>query len=185
MDGPGKDRNDDELATELQRLTDDERAATSADARRREASLRRQAAEEGTLLGVLLDLAERDQALSLVTVTGRTLRGLIRTVGADFVGLRGPAGEGALVPTTAITAVRTEPQAGPTVGDRVVEVDSPMRNVLADLAAKRPWVAVHTIAGDSMSGHLISIGRDVLSIRVENASTGYVPLTAVADIVLP
>lgn len=176
---------DDGLDAELRRFTDDARASASADARRREASLRRQAAEEGTMAGVLLDLAERDQLVSLVTVAGRTLRGLIRTVGVDFVGLRGPAGEGSLVPMASITAVRTEPDAGPSVGDRVVEVDSPLRGVLADLATQRPWVAVHTRAADSMSGQLSGVGRDVLSVRGENANTIYVPLTAIADIVLP
>ena len=174
-----------DLDARLRAFTDEARAAAGADARRREASLRHQASEEGTVAGVLLDLAERDQLLSVTTAGGRTLRGVIRTIGADFVGLRAPGGEGAMVPTASITAIRTEPQAAPTVGDRAVHIGSSLRVVLSDLATERPWVSVHTVTDEGVAGTLWSVGQDVLAVRAAAATTTYVPMAMVGDVVLP
>lgn len=182
---PGADGDADPLDAPLRDLTDRQRADDAAEARRRGRWLRRQAEEEGSLAGVLLDLGERDQAIALSTVTGRTLRGVIRTIGADFVGLRGPGGEGSLVPLLALTAIRTEPGATGTVGDRVVAVDTSLGAVLADLAADRPWVALHTVAGEGVAGELLSAGTDVLRVRSPAGATTYVPLATLADVVLP
>lgn len=170
---------------DLRDLTDEQRAAAAADARRREHWLHLQATDEGTFGGVLLDLGEREQSLAVSTRTGRTLRGVIRTIGTDFVGLRSPGGEGALVPLGAITVIRPEPGSAPTVGDRLVRMDASLATVLRDLAAERPWVSLHTVANDGLAGELRSVGQDLLVLRSHTGENTYVPLATVGDVVLP
>lgn len=170
---------------ELRNLTDEQRSTAAAAARRREHWLRQQATEEGSFGGVLLDLGERELLLALSTRSGRTLRGVIWTIGTDFVGLRAPGGEGALVPLGAITAIRPEPGSTPTVGDRLVQVDASLSAVLRNLAAERPWVALHTVTGAGLAGELRSVGQDLLVLRSEAGEITYVPLATVSDVVLP
>lgn len=170
---------------DLRNLTDDERAAAAADARRRQHWLHQQAADEGSLGGVLLDLGERKQLVALSTAGGRTVRGVIATMGTDFVGLRSPGSERVLVPLAAITAIRPEPGTTPTVGDRLVHVDASIGAVLHGLAAERPWVSLHTAAEDGAAGELRSVGQDVLVLRSLAGEATYVPLATVTDVVVP
>lgn len=179
------DGGSDRFDTDLRALLDLQRATDAAAQRRREHWLRQQSAEEGTFAGVLLDLGEREQLLALTTVTGRVLRGVIRTIGGDFVGLRSPAGEGALVPLKAIASISPEPGSGPTVGDRVVQVDASLSTVLGNLAAERPWVSLHTLAGMALAGELRAVGQDLLVLRCGADGTTYVPMSTVGDVMLP
>jgi hypothetical protein len=179
------DHGADPFDAELQRLTDHQRRAEAADARRREHWLRHQAAEDGTFAGVLLDLAERRRLVALCTVTGRVVRGTVRTVGADFVSVRATGGERSLLPLRAITSIRAEPGASPTVGDRAVEVDTSFTAVLGDLASERPSVSLHTFDGEGIAGNLRSAGRDLVTLRSDpGGTTFYVPLAAVSEITL-
>ncbi len=177
----------DHLDADLRELTDHQRAASAVEARRREHWLRRQATDEGSFGGVLVDLAEHDRLLAVSTVTGRTLRGVIRTIGADFVGLRSSAGESTLVPHRAVTAIRAEPSSAATVGDtseRAERVEASLAAVLQDLAGERPWVSAHTVDGDGVAGELRGVGQDLLLLRSPVGDITYVPLVAVTDVVL-
>ena len=170
----------------LRDLFDDEQRADAVRNRRREHGLRRQAEEAGQLAGVLLDLGEREQLVVVATSAGRNLRGVVRTVGGDFIGLRSPAGDGALVPLSAIAAVRTEPGAERTVGDRVVRMDGSLVAVLTDLAAGRPFVAIHTADGRRIAGELRSTGHDVLTLELpDGGGSIYVAISAICDLALP
>jgi len=179
------DGGSDRFAADLRALTDQQRADQAAGARRRAQSLRTQSAEAGSFAGVLVDLGEREQSLAISTLSGRTLRGVIRTIGADFVGLRGPSGEGCLVALAAIAVARAEPGAAPSLGDRVVEVDTGLAGVLAGLAPERPWLSVHTASGEALTGSLLRVGLDVLAVRSDAGATAYVPLRNLSDVVLP
>lgn len=170
---------------DLRVITDEQRAADAAAQRRREHWLLRQAGEAGTFEGVLVDLGEREQLLALSTTTGRVLRGVIRTIGADFVGLRAPSGEGALVPLAAITVARPEPGSRPSVGDRLVQVDTTLLGVLANLASERPWVSLHSLGGETIAGHLREVGRDQVVLRTSADLDAYVPVQAISDVALP
>lgn len=170
---------------DLRNLTDDERAAAAAGARRRQHWLHQQATDEGSLGGVLLDLGERKQLVALSTTGGRTLRGVVATMGTDFVGVRSPGGESVLVPFAAITAIRPEPGTTPTVGDRLVRVDASLATVLHGLAAQRPWVSLHAGSEDGAAGELRSVGRDVLVLRSLAGESTYVPLASVSDVMVP
>lgn len=179
------DGGPDPLDAHLRDLTDHQRAVDAAAARRREHWLRQQATEEGHLAGVLLDLGERDRPVAVATVGGRTLRGVIATVGADFVGLRGPGGEATLIPLPAIAGVRAEPRARSTVGDRPVVVRRTLGTTLDDLAADRVQVLLHTAGGGGVAGELQRAGTDLLRVRTSAGDTTYVPLAAITDVVLP
>lgn len=167
------------LETELRELTDRQRVSDAAESRRREAFLRRQAAESGTFAGVLRDLGERQALVVVSTADRRQLRGLIRTIGTDFVSLRTPGVGAYLVMLGAITAVRAEPDATASIGDRVVQVGASLGAVLAELVADHPAITVHTLAGDHVEGELRSGGLDVVSLRTGDATT-YVPLEAIS-----
>jgi hypothetical protein len=173
------------IEAELRAVTDEARVADAAAARRRKRWLLQQASEESRFAGVLLDLGEREQLLAVTTRTGRTVRGVVRTIGEDFVGLRAPSGEGTIVPLAAITSVRAEPGALPALGDRLVRLDTGLATVLHDLAAERPWVSLHLACGGRMAGELHSVGRDLLVLCSPNGTAIYVPLATVSDVVLP
>lgn len=169
---------------ELREMTDRVRAQEAAVARRRQRSLLHQSAEDGTFAGVLTDLAERRTSIALHTRAGRLLRGTIRTLGSDYVGLVGPGGDQMFVPLTAITGVRPEPGTRPTVGDRRERWAATMHAVLVELMTERPTVAVYTVGGDRVPGLLWATGRDVVSIRRGADGDCYVPLDAVNDVAL-
>ena len=170
--------------TDLQRFTDEQRRADAADARRREHWLRHQAGEEGTFAGVLVDLAERNRLLAVQTRAGRTLRGAVRTLGTDFVGLSGVAGDSTLIPLTAVTSVRPEPDSIESLGDRTVTVAASFDLTIAELAADRRRVSVHTTGGDHHAGLLWGVGRDLLVLRTDDAGSVYLRLAALNDVVM-
>ena len=168
-------------------FVDDLRRREAADARRREYWMRRRSAEEGTFSGVLIDLAERGAGVALTTAAGRVLRGTLQSLGNDFVGLGAPGGESTLIPLGAVTSLRADPDSPPSRGDRPVRVDADWTTTLTELAADQPKVSLHGLAGDRLAGVLWSVGRDLLTLRIDGpklptASLVYVPLTAVNDL---
>ncbi|MCU1497495.1 MAG: hypothetical protein JWM47_1448 [Acidimicrobiales bacterium] len=185
MTPAGVDGGSDRFDADLRAITDQQRALDAAQARRREHNLRAQAGEAGNFVGVLADLGEGEQPVAMSTGTGRVLRGVIRTLGSDFVGLRGPGGDGTLVSMAAICAVRSEPGRAPTMGDRMVQLTSTLGGVLGDLASERPWLTLHTTSGDALVGRLVRVGLDVVVLRTQSDGSGYVPLAKINDVVLP
>src|SRR5204863_961971 len=107
------------LIGDLGRWAADSRASDAARARTRERWLRRQAAEEATLPGVALDLAERGDAVVLKTTSGRAHRGRLVAVARDVWVLRSDASHGSggedgmagatFVATDAIASLRAQP----------------------------------------------------------------------------
>jgi hypothetical protein len=97
------------LDAALGRLTDETRGDEAARARSREHWLRRQADEEASLGGVLVDLAERGDRVVLSTVTGRRHRGWLVAVGDDFCVVRAESGAEVLVSHRGLATVRAEP----------------------------------------------------------------------------
>lgn len=169
---------------DLQELTDDLRRADAVASRRREMWLRRQAEEEGTFHGMLVDLTERQGSLALHTRAGRVLRGPIATLGADFIGIRGARGQTGLVPLSMVTSVGPEPGTAATVGDRAVTTTATFDVTVADLAAERPPALVHTTGAERAAGRLWTVGRDFLVVRSEPVVDRYVPFDAVNDLTL-
>jgi len=168
----------------LRALIDDQRHADAVARRRSEHSLLGQAAELGTLAGVLVDLAERRVPVVVTTTSGRSRGGVITSLGADFVGLRGPGNEWVLVALGAVSSIRPRPGARPTTGDRLVRSDAELADVLAGVAAERPEVALHAGSGDGHAGQLRAAGRDVITLVQPDGVVVYVSLAAVTDVVL-
>jgi len=159
-----------------------DRVRDAAEARSRTHWLLRQAEEEGTLAGVLADLADRAEVVVCTTRTGRRHVGAVHALGADFVALR--CGRGTvLVTLDAVAQVRTQPGAAAVAGDRVVRVDRRFADVLAELVADRPDVVIGAGAAEAR-GELRAVGQDVVTLRVDSRPpvVAYVALAATDEV---
>lgn len=196
MDRPSADRPGDAaivarvlgegLDARIDRWAADARVDEAARRRARERWLRHQAEEEGSLAGVLADVAERGVPVAVHVRGGRQHRGEVRAVGADFVALRSGATD-VIIAITAVTSVRTRPGEASTLGDRSITSSLRLVDVLAGLAAERAAVLLVMAGGDdAVAGVLGSVGRDVVGVRVADAPavTAYVPIGAIVEMVL-
>ena len=150
----------------------DGRVDEAARARARQHWLERQAAEDATLLGTLLDLAERGEPVVITTQAAKSVTGVVVAVGADFVVVRGSGRGDAFVPVDRLTVVRTAAGAPPPVGDRPVGFALTLGSALLELAPERPAVIVS--AGDDIHGSLVSVGRDVVTLALDGARRDHV-----------
>lgn len=166
---------------DLRRFTDEARRIDAVESRRRQQWLRRQAEDEGTFHGLLVDLTERQGALAFQTRAGRVVRGRAVTLGADFIAIVGAQDGTALVPLSMVVAVSPEPGTVPSVGDRPETTTATLAATLADLAAERPTVTLHTTASGRVAGTLWSAGQDFGVVRAAAGDT-YVPFIAVNDL---
>src|SRR5271154_74501 len=73
---------------DLTRLISSVRADDARGSRLRERTLRAAASAEATMVGVLLDLAEGHQELTIRMTSGRLVRGSVELVALDAVALR-------------------------------------------------------------------------------------------------
>jgi hypothetical protein len=164
----------------------DARADEAAQGRARQAWLRREAASEATLIGLLVDLAERGADVVIDLAAGdHTARGRLRAVGDDFAVLSTRAGHLCLVATAAIVAVRAvgEPQLPEPLGDRPPPLTTGLADALALLAADRPPVQLVVMpSGRTVAGQLVSVGADLVTVQPAGARPGQrgVPPAAVA-----
>jgi hypothetical protein len=163
----------------------DARVADAAGRRSRERWLREVAAQEATMAGVLLDLAERRTAVALDTGAGRSHRGVVVAVGVDFVALQLRSGAEVLVALRAIAAVRLLAGEDVATGDRGDATGITLVEVLSTMAAERTRVLLVT-RGEPVSGELRSAGRDVVTVRTDadQPATAYVPLDGVLEVVV-
>ncbi|MGI8984431.1 MAG: hypothetical protein ACR2HM_07865 [Acidimicrobiales bacterium] len=172
-------------AGDLERWAADARAREAADARVRERWLRAQAAEESSLEGVLLALAERDETVVVTTVAGRRHRGAVVGVGVDFAALRAPAGLTTLVAFAALGDIRVVDsgrRSATTTGAAGAGLGARLGEVLAQAAGQRPRVSVQTGAA-GLLGELRAVGGDLLTLRADGAAgTVYVPLASVSEV---
>jgi hypothetical protein len=173
----------DPLAARIDRWAADARVDEAARLRARERWLRHQAEEEGSLAGVLADVAERGAAVALHVRGGRRHRGEIAALGSDFVALRS-AGADVIVALHAVTSVRTLPGEATTIGDRSTGTSHRLVDVLAGLAVERAAVLLVLADGDAVAGVAVSVGQDVVGVRVAGgaAVTAYVPVGAIVEV---
>jgi hypothetical protein len=156
-----------------------------------ERMLRQAAEEEATFTGVLVDLAERRDVVTIRTSGGRSLRGIIRAVGRDFVIVRDSELPPAFVAFAAIASIRSPSARGSrpddVAGSRSAPIDATLAVVLSGLAADRPRVHV-AVEGEAASlvGELRAVGRDVVTLRLDadQRPTLLLPISAVREVVL-
>jgi hypothetical protein len=176
----------DGLAARIDRWAADARIDEAARLRARERWLRHQAEEEGSLAGVLADVAERGASIALHVRGGRRHRGEVAALGSDFVALRS-AGADVIVALPAVTSVRTLPGEAATIGDRSIGTWHRLVDVLAGLAAERAAVLLVVADGDeAVAGVVRSVGQDVVGVRVAGGPTvtAYVPVGAIVEVVV-
>ncbi len=196
MDGPSADDPGeaavvagllgDGLAARIDRWAADARVDEAARLRARERWLRHQAEEEGSLAGVLADIAERGASVALHVRGGRRHRGEVAALGSDFVALRS-AGTDVIVALPAVTSVRTLPGEASTIGDRSIGTSHRVVDVLAGLAAERAAVVLVLADRDeAVAGVVLWVGQDVVGVRVAGgaAVTAYVPVGAIVEVVV-
>jgi hypothetical protein len=157
----------------------------AASERARQRWLERQATEDATLLGVLIDLAERSRPVAVRSSGGRTARGRVVALGADFVAVREERLGDVLIPTRAIATVRAAPGDVSTVGNRPASLVVVLAEALLELAADRPTVLL-SAANEEHRGNLRSVGRDVLALMIEGErrETIHVAIDAIDHLVI-
>lgn len=151
-------------------------------ARARTAWLARQAHEEATFVGVLVDLAERERPVLIDTTTGRHHSGRLRVVGEDFCCLRTPREVDVLVHYGAVASVRPAPHEPGPAGDRLLAPIVTLRAALSALAGTEARVVVTPTAGAGLRGELRSVGLDVVVVRLDDGRAAYVRLASVAEV---
>ncbi len=84
-------------------------------------------------------------------------------------------------------SVRPDARGPGPVGDRVVHAELALAEMLSLLVADRPRVLILTVADtDGVAGELRSVGRDVVTVRLdgEPRASAYVAVTAIAELSL-
>jgi hypothetical protein len=184
----------------LHRLRDwaaGDRAAAAAAGRSRARSLAEQAAGDATLLGLAVDLAEEAAAV-VVSTPSQRWSGRLAGVGADFLLLERSGAGPALLPVEGIAWLERAAASGwapPGARDRRLDeagrpaedwasADSRLRpagdrrpalalglaGALEGLAAERAPVCVWS-AARPLTGEVLSLGRDVLTLRLDRPAT--------------
>ena len=176
------DREADPTA-DLARLVADTRQVDASRARARERILRQQAAEETTLLTLLVDLCEARADVTIAVACGHTIHGPLRLIGRDFV-VVAARGADTIVPIAEIGSIRGGPNMrnGEPSGDRTNDLGSSLAAHLGGLAPERPHVTIVHRGGNVVNGELRAAGPDVLIVHVDGAAsmTAYVPLPSVS-----
>lgn len=158
----------------------------AARSRRIEQHLTNQAPLEASIGGILRDLGERSERLTIATVAGNTYHAVVKAVGNDFVVLHAGDNPGEAVIRFHAVAYVKVPTRAAVSGDGADQLDVTLAEVLPEMAVDRPSVAIITISGQRLRGELRSAGLDVVRLRTDDheRSTVYVPLATIAELVL-
>lgn len=178
---------DDDFVRALARMAAEVSADQSVRDRVRERMLRSVAAEEATLTGILVDLAEQQSQVVVRTLAGRAHRGAIVATGRDFLVIRDTPRAPVFVPFGGVASVRPSTSVlDDAAGARSSPLDTTFAAILVVLAAERPRVQVAAAGDVPLAGMLQSVGTDVLTLRLDGDGrmSAYVPLASVAEMVL-
>jgi hypothetical protein len=164
-------------------LLDEGRVREAGAARARERWLRTAAAEDVSLAGALLDLAEAATPVVVATSAGRVHSAVVAAVGADVVVLRPPTGALVLVPLGAVTWVRPVEGALPG-GGRAVPSGPWLVDLLGRVADRGDRVALWVAGGGTLSGRLAGVGIDVVRLEPDgpDAAPSYVSVPSIREV---
>jgi hypothetical protein len=167
-------------------LLDEGRVREAGAARARERWLRTAAAEDASLAGALLDLAEGAAPVALASAAGRVHRGAVVVVGADVVVLRPSSGALVLVPFGAVAWVRPVDGALPS-GGRVAPAGPLLVDLLAGVAERGDRVALWLAGGVTLAGRLAGVGVDVVRLEPDgphgpDAGPSYVSVPSIREV---
>ena len=164
-------------------LLDEGRVQEAGAARARERWLRAAAAEDASLVGALLDLAEGAAPAVVATTAGRVHAGVVGAVGADVVVLRPPSGALVLVPLVAVAWVR--PVTGPLpAGGREAPAGPFLVDLLAGVGERGDRVALWLEGGVTLAGRLAGVGLDVVRLEPDGPDAGptYVSVPSIREV---
>jgi hypothetical protein len=168
-------------------LLDEARHREDVRTRTRRRWLDQQRVDEGGFVGTLLDLADRAQPVVVRTATGRVHQAYVGEVGEDHCVLETTAGSTVIVALAALASVRPRhlDQHEPAVGDRRPVTGRTLRDQLQRISWDRPRVVLVTLGvPEVLSGELVSIGRDVVTLALDGDVGGlcFVPVAAVGEV---
>ena len=166
------------LGAALGRWASGRAAADAATARARERWLGQEASESATLTGVLVDLAERGETVTVATRSGQWT-GRVTGVGRDFCVVAAAAATIVALPAVvSVSAGRVRPGggAGPgrtggapggadVAGDRAGPLDLDLESVMALLASERSPVRLVLAGGSAVVGTLWGSGDGIVACR--------------------
>lgn len=181
-----------QAADELARLdswADQLRSDAAAQIRRREQWLRRQATEDATVAGVMVDHAEHRSTLAITTRSGNRHVGEVRGAGAGLVTLELTDARVVIeldqIDTFRALPTGNRPARNP-AGHRSRPEPLTMAEVLAEVAYEHPQVTLVTRSGEKVAGELIAVGRDLVMMRPpERGGLVYLPLASLSEALLP
>lgn len=168
-------------------LTDD---AAHGAALRERAEARGRAAHAARLAswtGTLRDLAERRLPVVVSAAGGRRHRGALIGLATDHLALQAPDGRLVLIALDTVRVLRAEPGqvVGMAMGDRQVPVDRTLADALDRFAeARAPVTIVLRDVVEPIEATPIAVGEDVLTLRIDQAGTAFVPVAAVAALIV-
>jgi hypothetical protein len=179
---PEDDALEHDALEQLDQWVAEVRVDDAVEHRRRAAWLRRQAAADASVSGMLADLAEHRQVVMVHTSDGRRHLGRLFLAGLDVVGLRTVEGGEVLLALEAVTSV--QPQAGstPVTGERAPAAGRTLRGELRRLHEDRSPVLLVVQGGRAITGTLTGVGVDVLTVSTSGGGLAYVPLGSVAEV---
>lgn len=165
------------------------RVDAAAQLRRRHAWLQRQAADDASLGGVLVDHAENGTLVALTTATGRRHLGRVRGAGSEVVILEVGASR-VLVTLDAVATVQRVDggdHRGPDpIGHRVGDDPTTLGDLLSHAVADRPDISLVMRGGQVVAGSLEAVGRDVAMVRpLDRSPVVYARLSSVSEASLP
>jgi hypothetical protein len=178
---PGASEFSDDLASWLAAAVAD----AGTDDRRRAAWLAEQAAEEATVAGLFVDLAERARPVLVATTDGRSVRGVPIAVGADVVVLDPGDGRAVLVALGAVVWVRPQVGGGAPGLGRATLGTARLAELVAGVAPQRPRVVLRAPGAEAVTGELRRASVHVAEVRLDgDGANVFVSLEALSTVVL-
>jgi hypothetical protein len=162
-------------------LLDEGRAREAGAARARSRWLRASAEADVSLVGALLDLAERGSAVVVGTTAGRVHQAAAVALGEDVVVLRLHDGL-VLVPLAAVAWVRPVGDPAP-AGTRAAPGGPRLVDLLGRSGERGDRVVLTLAGGATVAGRLEAAGADVVRMRTDGAAGGpaYVSVASIRE----
>jgi len=158
------------------------RVEEAARERSRLADLRALDAGEGSLAGVLVDLAERGDVVVVALRSGRRLRGRVRLVGPDAVVLALDTGPWSALRLRAVASVRAV-GSGAVLGQGGPSATASFERLVTAVAEPGDHVVV-SAGHDAVAGCLEVAGDGLVVLRLDNGERAYTSLRDADEVLL-
>jgi len=175
------DGHDDSVAR-LERWAADARVGRESRRRRTRRDLHDVAASDSTVEGLLVDRAERGDAVAITTVTGSTHRGRVVATTPDAVVLETPALT--IVAMNAVATVAGDHGSPAVASPRRATADLGMESMVAALAGEGARVRISHGGDGRTSGRLQGVGDGTATLIADDGSYTVVVVERVVDVVI-